>query len=387
MLLASEITTQVHEMPMLQRIQPLKQPLKQLVNEMLDQLPKSVWRSKTTTFFDPAIGGGQFVAEIERRLRAAGHSDENIKSRVFGFEYSLALIDIAINMNNLVGTYKKILYEDFFEWNTDMKFDVVVGNPPYLKGTWLKFLKKVVTLTTRISMISPDGTNNFSTGSHKFVEFLKKNGIQTKTDVTNFFPDVESGKIVVYNLNLTVPYKSDALVDNSIDGQIVSKVIGRGGKKLQAILSSKRGKDTTTRFDKAGNGRIKNLESVTKSGAIYSWINEADTTIIDADNYWLVNRYFGKNSDDVIIEETGRLGIGCNILAIQRIPGWSASDFKKVYLSSPIRFVLQVLRKGGFDTSPRHLAQIPIIAKSNKTDEAICKLFDISFEYVKANVK
>ena len=45
-----------------------------LVNKMLDQLPSEVWTSTTTTFFDPAIAGGQFVREIERRLLEAGHS-------------------------------------------------------------------------------------------------------------------------------------------------------------------------------------------------------------------------------------------------------------------------------------------------------------------------
>ena len=148
-------------MAMLARIQPLKQ----LVNEMLDQFPKSVWRSKTTTFLDPAIGGGQFVAEIERRLRAAGHSDENIKSRVFGFEYSLALIDIAINMNKLVGTYKKMLYEDFFKWDTDMKFDVVVGNPPFQDGTKVGGQNKIYNLICKkaISVLNDNGIISFIT--------------------------------------------------------------------------------------------------------------------------------------------------------------------------------------------------------------------------------
>ena len=86
---------------MLERIKDIKE----LVNEILDSLPKSVWSSDSTTFFDPAIGGGQFVAEIERRLRSHGHSDKNIRNRVYGFEYSTALVDLAVNMNKLVGKY------------------------------------------------------------------------------------------------------------------------------------------------------------------------------------------------------------------------------------------------------------------------------------------
>lgn len=64
----------------------LKFPIEPLVVQMLDQLPEDVWKSTTTTFLDPAMGGGQFLVEIQRRLRAAGHSDDNISERMYGCE-------------------------------------------------------------------------------------------------------------------------------------------------------------------------------------------------------------------------------------------------------------------------------------------------------------
>lgn len=153
---------------MLERIKPITA----LVNEMFDQLPQSAFESSTTTFLDPAMGGGQFVREIERRLRAAGHSDENIRSRVFGFENTRALIDMAINMHKLVGTYRKMSYDEFFKWDGDgMKFDYVVGNPPYQEGTgnnqtlWDKFVIKSISLLTDsgyLGMIHPAGWRNLS---------------------------------------------------------------------------------------------------------------------------------------------------------------------------------------------------------------------------------
>jgi site-specific DNA-methyltransferase (adenine-specific) len=99
-----------------------------LVNEMLDQLPEEIWTSKTTTFFDPAIAGGQFVREIERRLLEAGHSRKNVSGRVFGCEEYEHQVQYALNKHKLLGNYK---VTNFLEQDFNMKFDVIVGNPPY----------------------------------------------------------------------------------------------------------------------------------------------------------------------------------------------------------------------------------------------------------------
>lgn len=118
-----------------------------LVDEILDRLPEEVWTSPTTTFLDPAIGGGQFVRSIEARLRKAGHSDDSISQRVFGFEKGDLNIRYAVNRYGLVGQYSRVSYDELFEKGIDMKFDVVVGNPPYNADSinkpklWQSFVK------------------------------------------------------------------------------------------------------------------------------------------------------------------------------------------------------------------------------------------------------
>jgi hypothetical protein len=133
---------------------------------MLDHLPDRVWSNDTATFFDPAIGGGQFVRAIEQRLRAHGHSDSNIRKRVFGFEESELHIRYAVNKHKLVGQYAKKPYDKFLEMDDTMKFDVVIGNPPFgLRGNLaLRFINHSYKFADVVAFILPPLFNSTGKG-------------------------------------------------------------------------------------------------------------------------------------------------------------------------------------------------------------------------------
>lgn len=193
-----------------------------LVALILDELPAEVWTSTSTVFIDPAMGSGQFVTEIERRLRAHGHDDDNIRARVFGLESNQMDVAIAVNMNGLVGTYRKdanysaFLSGDLRGLGEDIpvKFDVIVGNPPYQSddakvtngGTnrklWPLFLAKAFSylqVKGYLGFVIPNtwcsGAKNPLDSTNIFKDYIKKkNLIWLDTQIKQrCFPDVSIG--------------------------------------------------------------------------------------------------------------------------------------------------------------------------------------------------
>ena len=117
-----------------------------LVSRMLDELPSETWNDPTKTFLDPACSTGTFIYEIVRRL-------------IRGLEQHFPILEDRINhifnhmvhaaepnhvpfkmtqrsLERLFGndlTYR-VYYGNMTEGIKeleDMKFDVVVMNPPY----------------------------------------------------------------------------------------------------------------------------------------------------------------------------------------------------------------------------------------------------------------
>jgi hypothetical protein len=101
-----------------------------LVNEMLDTIPQDVWRNPKLKWIDNSCGNGNFLVEVKNRLLKF-HTEKHILDNM--------LYGIDIQLDNVQETIERlkggnIVHHDaltFNYWN--IKFDVVVGNPPYNK--------------------------------------------------------------------------------------------------------------------------------------------------------------------------------------------------------------------------------------------------------------
>jgi len=186
----------------------LKFEISGLVKEMLDQVDQSVFQSSDSTFLDPTMGGGQFIFETIKRLKDQGHSNANIKSRVFGYESNILYVNYVKELYfRLFGEEipATLLVGGLDELEALMKrFDLVMGNPPYQENTdsdkgnkqgsfWMKFVLKGFSLLKedgKVIMIHPitwTGVGSYGTKSFKLDLFKQMNPSVLNFTCSNYF--------------------------------------------------------------------------------------------------------------------------------------------------------------------------------------------------------
>jgi hypothetical protein len=218
-----------------------------LVRDMLDQLPESIFISSKTTFLDPCFGTGTFLQEIARRLFKYGHSKENIESRIFGVEKSLIYYK---KFKQLKGFNPTLIRADFLKHNFEnMKFDLIIGNPPYNGGAsknrpiYHIFTKHSLPLLTDIGsiiMITPClwmSSNKPYFGEYR--SFLKTNGLELITikPNTSFGSEVNIGEFSIIKVTPSLKNNNIVIVKDNKQFNILrdnsnEKIIYEGGDTI-----------------------------------------------------------------------------------------------------------------------------------------------------------
>lgn len=385
----------------------MKFEIEPLVAEMLNQLPESVWTSDSTTFFDPAIGGGQFVHAIEQRLRDHGHNDQNIRKRVFGIEDSNLHVRYAVNKHKLVGQYAKKPYEKFLELDNTMKFDVVIGNPPYQgnndKGTkqpkshnlWSKFAEQGISLVKDdgyVAFVTPD---SWMSPNSQVLKTFKNNSLTwVSTDVSKYFTVGSSFTAWILQKNQhTKTVTIDGLTVNlntlnylprefSKTYPIHDKVVNSNNPKLDVLC------DTTCHSDHKHGKLSDTKDTVFK---YKTWHTNAQTRFSkikskDFNNnkiVWTLSGYFKPFYDDGNI---GTTEVCQYILVKDQVEAENMLS----YLNSKLYNFLIVTGKWSGFLNGKLICSLPKLANKKWSDKTIYKHFGLTQEeidYVEANVK
>lgn len=145
-----------------------------VVSDMVDLLPQEVF-NPNATFFDPAVKSGRFLIEIYHRLMASdlmkqafpNEQDRHkhiIEKQLFGFATSptaatvvrKTLYDDPLSTGNIRFTSDKLTKERVQGAFNNMRFDVVIGNPPYNNDIYLDFVTLGHSLASQYTcMITP----------------------------------------------------------------------------------------------------------------------------------------------------------------------------------------------------------------------------------------
>lgn len=213
-----------------------------LIDEMLDQIPESVWE-QGDLFLDPCCGRGTFLLKIINKLRNY-HSDESIQNMIHGIDIdSWCVYTTKLLIANELGCdidSVKIGHGDFIEKDFgDMKF-VVVGNPPYQKGknkakrwtNWILFVEKSLQISKIVAMVVPQSL----TAPGDSWKMIRGFCTVISLDVKKFFDEAstfcyfvanpnkrcDNTKIITseksFNLNISeMPFLPNDVTDNSLE--------------------------------------------------------------------------------------------------------------------------------------------------------------------------
>ena len=90
--------------------------------ELVDMIIKNESTEKIKTILDIGSGSGCIAITL----------DKNVKSKVIGLDVSEKAIIIAKNNNINVGANVTFIQKKIEEYKPDIKFDLIVSNPPYI---------------------------------------------------------------------------------------------------------------------------------------------------------------------------------------------------------------------------------------------------------------
>jgi len=130
-------------------------------NTIVNSIPDTVFLNKDVKVLCPACGHSTEADAIVQRMHKLGKTSQEIKDSLYLVDKYSVFTKAALRKG-----YTNVFKTDFLDWSSDMKFDIIIGNPPY-QGT----------NTVDSDRIQPKNHNLWTKFIHKsFNELVKDDG-------------------------------------------------------------------------------------------------------------------------------------------------------------------------------------------------------------------
>jgi hypothetical protein len=200
----------------------------ELWQEVISNIPDEMFLKKNLKILNVACGHGTEADVIVNRMRSLGRTMSDIKDSMYLLDkYSVFTKDA------LRKGYKNVIQADFLKWETDMKFDAVIGNPPYQDGSkeggqnkiYNQFSKKAIELSDIVAFVTPASvckkSKRFSLIGQpglKLIDFTADDHFDVGIKICSWVVDKSyTGDVtIVSNANTTIQSNDAPFYDSSI---------------------------------------------------------------------------------------------------------------------------------------------------------------------------